>query len=351
MKKRLGGLAVLIIVVLLILWRLTSNTPPIPTGNALPQVAPTSQAAQPEVSGAAAPAQLNITENIEAPMAEQFAQIAQAYAEELRYPPYSRPLSAADHHLLTPNEYAVQTIPLEGGASAAIVLTQYRFIYPDEIPTALLLTGIQASEVVLSLFAENTGELLTEIPMEADTEGYQVTVAANTTWQGPLKLAIRFTANGQQQQLHTGIEYQQPTAKIVGVNDGFAEGSDLVIPVQLDVSKAGHYRLRANLFSEQGEPIAHLVATTYLNTGNATLPLRAFKAVLAGHEGPYRLNTFVLERRSGSPGELSLFGSSEQAEYPVEFYGLNQLSDAPWQPDEQELLRLQFLNELAPTKP
>jgi hypothetical protein len=194
---------------------------------------------------------------------------------------------------------------------------------------------------------EQSGERLVQLAMQPTAEGFSATLPASKDWHGAMRLQVSFRADGQRQLLHTGIEYQQPTAQITGLASAYAEGPDLVIPVQLDVSQAGTYRLRANLFSEQGQPLANLVVSDYLDSGEQMLNLRAFKAVLAGVEGPYLLNTLVLERRSGAPGEVSRYGSSAQAEYQVDYRGLGQLSDELWQKDETELLRLQFLKQLS----
>lgn len=347
MKKFLGLVIALIGVVVLVLWWQTPSASTIPLSTITTPIAEQHKLTEPLASLPSAPVQVTVTERIEEPMQQQFALVASAYAAELVYPPYSRPLTTADTHLLNPNQYVVQTIPLQGGANAAIVLPQYRFIYPEDISASLEINGLQASHVELQLFEEETGKLLLQQRMSVTDKGFDAELSASKDWQGPLKLQVSFRANGEQQQLHTGIEYQQPSAQIIGVDDGYAEGADLIIPVKLQVDQAGTYRIRANLFSAEGAPLAHLVSSARLNTGDAILPLRAFKAVLGGVDGPYLLNTFIVELRSAAPGEPSRYGHSRQAEFPVTFYGLGQLSNEPWQPDENDLLRLQFLNQLA----
>ncbi|WP_423186071.1 hypothetical protein ACO1PK_13195 [Alishewanella sp. d11] len=349
MKKWLGfSLALVMVGLVVVLWPAAK-----PIDSAAPVIAETTAepAQNPSIAAApAAAATLTVTEQIAVGLPQQFAYIAVAYEQELSYPPYSRPLSREDVQLLAPNHYVVQQVPLEGGASAAIVVPQYRFIYPEAIDVALAVTGVDASQVMVSLFSEETGQILTESAMPASEQGFSTLLTADQDWQGELRLEVAFRANGQLHRLHTGIEYQQPSAEIIGVADGYAEGTDLVIPLQLEVSAAGTYRVRANLFSQDGEPLAHLVSSAHLAEGEATLLLRAYKAVLAGKEGPYLLNTFTVERRSAAPGERSRFGKSAQAEYQVEFYGLGLLSDEPWQPDASELQRLQFLQQMAEVK-
>lgn len=349
MKKFFWLHIALVTLVTLVLWWQSPNTSiasPLANSALAPDTQQHQLATAPS-SPSSAPATINLTERLETPMQQQFGLIASAYAAELAYPPYSRPLTKADTQLLNPNQYVVQSIPLQGGATAAIVLSQYRFIYPETIKASLELNGLQANQVELRLLVEDSGKLLTAQPMLTTEQGYYAELSASKDWQGPLKLEVRFRANGEQHQLHTGIDYQQPTALITGVDDGYAEGTDLVIPLKLRVEQAGTYRIRANLFSAQGAPLANLVSSARLGTGDATLPLRAYKAVLGGTEGPYLLNTFIIELRSAAPGQPSRYGRSEHAEYPVTFYGLGQLSNSPWQPEESDLLRLQFLNQLA----
>src|SRR3989344_5149955 len=51
----------------------------------------------------AAPVQMDQYQQEE--LQQSFSLLSQAYAAELSYPPYSRPLSGADHQLLNPNHF------------------------------------------------------------------------------------------------------------------------------------------------------------------------------------------------------------------------------------------------------
>ncbi|MFN3901812.1 MAG: hypothetical protein ACK4ML_15800 [Alishewanella aestuarii] len=347
MKKRLGFITALVILGLVaVLWPAAKPTHSVDTPARNVRMDEQQQSSNTAATPAGAQS-ISVTEHIAEALPQQFAYIAAAYEQELSYPPYSRPLTRDDVQLLTPNQYVVQQVPLENGAQAAIVLPQYRFIYPEDIEVVLTVAGVDASQVTVSLYSEDTGQRLTENTMQANEQGFSTILSAEQDWQGELRLEVAFRANGQPHRLQTGVDYQQPSAEIIGVKDGYAEGSDLVIPLQLEVSAAGTYRVRANLFSSKGEPLANLVGSADLAEGEATLLLRAYKAVLAGIEGPYLLNTFTVERRSPAPGERSRFGKSEQSEYQVAFYGLGLLSDEPWRPDASELQRLEFLKMMA----
>ena len=317
----------------------------------VPEAAPATVSPAPVVANAtteqAAKPSISVTEKIPEPVSDSFKLLASAYAAELELPPYSRPLSADDEHLLNPNRYIPQSVPLEGGASATIVLPKYRFSYPEAVPVTLEITGLQVFDVSVQLIAEGAADSSEAVDMRGTPERYTATLEAEEQWNGAFEVQVSFSANGTAVVVKTGIEYHNPVATIVGIADSLGVGADMQIPVQLEVKQAGYYRLRANLFTEQRQPLALLTATEKLGSGKQEITLRAFKAVLRKNSGPFVLGSFVLEKRPAVPGELTLYGDSEQAEYQLAPFSLNQLSDEPWQPDEQERLRLQFLQQMA----
>ena len=301
----------------------------------------------PQVQVAAPSQQVTVTEKIPEPVTESFKLLASAYAAELELPPYSRPLSTDDKHLLNPNRYIPQSVPLEGGATASIVLPKYRFSYPEDLLVTLEVNGLQVFDVSVQLVDENRMDSVANAEMRGTPERYTATLAPEENWNGAFEVQVSFSANGSAQVLKTGIEYHNPVATIIGINDTMGIGSDMHIPVQLEVKQAGFYRLRANLFTAQRQPLALLTAAEKLGSGRQEITLRAYKAVLRNNSGPYILSSFVLERRPAVPGEMTQYGDSEQTEYKLEAFSLNQLSDDPWQPDEQEQQRLQFLQQMA----
>lgn len=329
------------------LWFFWSDT----AVESLPQTEPSIVAVLPDSKAVAvAPdsePQLSVTEKIPEPVTESFKLLASAYAAELELPAYSRPLSADDEHLLNPNRYIPQTVPLQGGASATIVLPKYRFSYPETVPVTLEITGLQAFDVNVQLIQESSGDSAANAEMRGTPERYSATLEPEADWNGAFEVQVSFTGNGTAQVLKTGIEYHNPVATIVGIDDSLGVGTDMQIPVKLEVKQAGFYRLRANLYTAQRQPLALLTATEQLGSGKQKITLRAYKTVLRNNSGPYILGTFVLEKRPAVPGELTQYGDSEKAEYQLDAFSLSQLSDEPWQPDEQEQQRLQFLQQMA----
>jgi hypothetical protein len=309
-------------------------------------IAEPKQQPKPEIK-AAEPAQIHVSEKVPEPITESFKLLASAYASELSFPSYSRPLTADDSALLSPNQYIVQNVPLEGGASAAIVLDKYRFSYPEPVGVTLQVDGITVTDVIVQLNVEQDQLQLALEPMQADSGNWTATIAAEPEWNAALEVVVSFDANGKTQSLKAGIVYSHPVATLTGVGESSGAGSDMKIPLLIDVEQAGYYRLRANLYTAERQPLAILTATDKLAAGSEKLLLKVHKSVLKGYAGPFILGSFVLERRPAIPGEPTLYGDSEKSEYPLEQFALSQLSDEPWQPDEDEQQRLKFLQQMA----
>ncbi|WP_350432278.1 hypothetical protein ABIS04_00840 [Shewanella sp. H8] len=282
-------------------------------------------------------------------ISDSFQFMAEAYASELELPSYSMPLSVNDMHLLNPNAYIPQPVQLQDGANASIVLPKYRFSFPEPVVINLVVNGLVVTGASAALHSELAGgsDALISEAMLGNNGKWTIKLNAEEDWNGPMEVSVTFSAKGKKQTLKTGIEYSHPTAIITGVGDIRAAGSDMLIPVKLDVEQAGYYRLRANLYTADKQPIALLTGSDKLTEGSVELDLKAYKGVLAQYKGPYVLSTFVLERRPAVPGELTQYGHSEEPAYELGDFAVESLSDEPWQPDEQEMQRLEFLQEMA----
>lgn len=280
---------------------------------------------------------------------QSFSLLSQAYSAELSYPSYSRPLTSADHQLLNPNHFDTVALPLEGGASASLILPKYRFSYPEAVVFKLVMAGLSPQNVKAELRQQQSGKVLAQADLTAgaDATEWAHQFDATENWDGAMELVVLFEAQGKTQQLQTGLDYSYPVATITGIGSSSSRGADLVIPVELEVKKAGMYRLRANLFTESKQPLAVLTAEEQLTEGSAKLELRAFKQVLQQQAGPYWLGTFVLELRSAMPGEANRYGDSKEPGFVVEAINFGQLSDEPFVLSDEEKQRLQFLQQLA----
>lgn len=326
--------------------------------------------AEPTTAAVAETAQVTTVATLAPPKPEQlpqtmqqsFALVATAYAEELQLPDYVRPLTLADTQLLAPNQFIAQQLPLEGGASVSIEADKYRFSAPEPVVVRLKAQNIELSQVQVLLKNELSGELLVTETLSGSSGEYVATLPAEKHWDGPLIVEFQFSGAGQTQSVQTGIEYSQPVAIITAVKPVLARGSDMVIPVQIQVELAGTYRLRANLLTADGQPVAQLTASADLAEGSQTLELKAHKMVLPGapNDAPstrqdafnsdpadhYLLTTFQLERRSPSPFEPARYGRSAQPEFALGDFDPAQLLDAAVEPSAEDLQRLEFLQKM-----
>ncbi len=318
---------------------------------AVPIISPVANATfSAQASSAATPPAVEVVESINEDFADRFAVVASAYAEEVNYPPYSTPLTAADTQLLQPNLYHAQVVPLENGASASIQLDKFRFNYPEIVEVRLLLEGIQVYEVSLRLLSELSGKILTTSRMQTEINGYKATLTPESEWDEPLRIEIEFKSGGHSQIVQTGFEYSQPVAKIIGLGSTYSDATDLIIPVKLNVTLPGFYRLRANLFNAERRPLAVLSESARLTKGDTELKLRVYKSLLKNTTAPLWLSTFQLENRSAAPGEPTRYGDSDQAEFKVDYAGGSLFSEANYNPSDEEKQRLEFLKSMAEKK-
>ncbi len=350
------GVVLLTLAALLLWWGWPSPSAVVAPQQPMSLPVATAVAVRPASATPSSGSAITVKEQLPQPIAASFALVAQSYAAELATPAYSRPLTAADSQLLNPNQFFAQSIPAAGGGSFRLEASQYRFSYPEPVVVSLIADGVALSAVRVSLVAELTGRRLASQAVEAQegnlAEGrsYHASIKAAADWDGPIRVEFSFDYQGEAQQLQTGIEYSQPVAEITAVGRSAVRGADLVIPLQLRVKLAGHYRLRANLFTAAHEPIAQLTARQDLGTGPQQLQLRAHKTALAGRGGPYLLSTFVLERMSPQPGEPTRYGHSSQAEFEVAAIALDSLSDEAVAVSAEEQQRLELLQRLAVEK-
>lgn len=349
MPKKVVFILLLVLMALAAFWFWPeAETAAVVLDTAPPQAA-TAQASTPAVQ-TAAPVQMDQYQQQE--LQQSFSLLSKAYAAELSYPSYSRPLTSADHQLLNPNHFDTVALPLEGGASASLILPKYRFIYPEPVIFTLVMTGLSAQHVNAELRQQQSGKVLAQADLTAgaDTTEWSHQFDATENWDGAMELVVLFEAQGKTQQLQTGLDYSDPVATITGIGSSSSRGADLVIPVELEVEKAGMYRLRANLFTQSKQPLAVLTVEEQLTEGSAKLELRAFKQVLQQQGGPYWLGTFVLELRSAMPGEANRYGDSKEPGFMVDAINFGQLSDEPFVLSDEEKQRLQFLQQLAEGK-
>ncbi|OOE39183.1 hypothetical protein BZG00_11145 [Salinivibrio kushneri] len=280
---------------------------------------------------------------VQTSMAPTLSYIAADYAEQIQHPSYSIPIPSKQSPYLHWNRYVSTPMPiLDGSVKAALKLNQYRYFYPENIQASLI-TPASFNHATVSVIDVETNRELTRLNV---TET-QWNIEPEADWPIELRLKAALNFDGGDDVLTADFRLYQPIAEVKGVKPVFGRGPDMVIPLVLDIDKSGIYRVRANLFTADDQPVAALTSKTRLSEGEQTLALRAFKAAMRGYGDEWQLKDVVIERMSGYPGERAQFGISPRDYYSLGTFDTRQLSDEPYQMNEQERMQLEFLQRAA----
>lgn len=372
MKKTLVALCVLVGLVVLVatlLPQLTANSPVLPAPDA-PSVAPITPATG-KLSETGKGASSHTTTSTDKaagpdnPMREQLTEIARAYRENSRFPAYSRPLSRSDWTALNPRAHVPEERPLANAPSLTVSILLPGFVVDaqrdlpvkvvvarsgDDGAAPLSVTAVQA--VARNQTHAGAPVLLPMAGQQGNVDTFAGTIPASalsTFADSEVEIAALLTlSDGRRSSATTMIRVFQSTASLTGVGAAYVDDVHLVIPVFLQVMQAGIYRLQANLFSADGEPVAHLNTTLTLAAGNVTGLLNVHSATLReqGAPGPYLLTNINLMQMPSAPGEPTRYGSSLADRYPVNGFPLDSYNDAPYQ-DPAAQQRLEFLEKLS----
>ncbi|OOE33283.1 hypothetical protein [Salinivibrio kushneri] len=280
---------------------------------------------------------------VQTSMAPTLSYIAADYAEQIQHPSYSIPIPSKQSPYLHWNRYVSTPMPiLDGSVKAALKLNQYRYFYPENIQASLI-TPASFNHATVSVIDVEANRELTRLNV---TET-QWNIEPKADWPIELRLKAALNFDGGDDVLTADFRLYQPIAEVKGVKPVFGRGPDMVIPLVLDIDKSGIYRVRANLFTADDKPVAALTSKTRLSEGEQTLALHAFKAAMRGYGDEWQLKDVVIERMSGYPGERAQFGISPQDYYSLGTFDTGQLSDEPYQMNEQERMQLEFLQRAA----
>lgn len=288
--------------------------------------------------------------------------VATAYAENMRYPKYSKPLSANDWVALNPRAFVPKDMPLEiqDGLSAAIVLPQYVANRDNDLPVQVRINGLNKGLSIDSVL----------VYVQSDTEHeHSITLSSYSSTDGSMIYAGDYPSVGfpenvsNESYLYADIAFsnnelitisavyllEDNVATLTSLGNAYVDGAHLIIPASFDVELAGFYRFQANLFEQESEqPISHLNATFMLTKtdSHALLQVHAETLRLKGSPGPYMLTDINITRSPTSPGDRTGYGSAEKDFYLVDGFDLSYYSEEKYVNPENER-RLEFLQKMA----
>jgi hypothetical protein len=272
--------------------------------------------------------------------------VAKAYAGELVFPPYSQPLTDKDFDRLNPNFFNPQSMLVDDdGTKVSAALSKYRYTYPEAVFATL--TGENITHAELQLVDIETGELLLTRKFEQSEENWQTQFEGQRNLPSQLQASIKAHINGKNINITLALKYVDSVATLEGFDSAFHDEADMVLKAHLKTREQGLYRIRANLFDANDQPIAHLVSKEKLDKGYTSLYLKAHQSVLQGRKAPFYLSTFSIELMSPAPGTPAKYGDSLLKEYVIKDFAVASLSHRPYQPSKQEQQRLLLLQNMA----
>jgi hypothetical protein len=272
-------------------------------------------------------------------------QVVSQYESTLRFPKYSQPLSKFDTDRLSPNRFYPLSTPIdEQGGKLTVKLSKYRFIYPENI--SVNISGAEIETVNATLMDVDTKTVFKTKRLLVNQPLYDFQFKGDKDYSRNLQIVMEVRVNNQAIPIVVQLQYMQPSANLLSAGKAYSDNDKMSVPLHLKVFKAGHYRIRANLYTS-GEPIAHLITKKKLSEGLQTLSLSAHWSVLNPQAGSMYLSEFVIELMSPSPAQPSIFGHSEIDNIEINDFAFDSLQQIPYQPSKKELKSLTFLQSLA----
>lgn len=272
--------------------------------------------------------------------------ISKVYAAELNFPAYSQPLKPTDFDRLNPNFFNPQIMPIndEGGAISAS-LSKYRYSYPE--PIIATLEGADIESASFTLIDTDTKKTLLSESFNWKDNTWQLSLVGKDNFPENINASIVAIVGSKSVPIILALQYINPVAIIESFELAKAEGADMVIAANIHAKESGLYRIRANLFDANDQPIAHLTNKRKLHKGSQTIPLKAHQSVLQGKEAPFYLSTFMIELMSPSPGVRKKFGESLINKFEINDFAISSLDTSSYEISQQEQQRLELLQVMA----
>lgn len=294
-------------------------------------------------------------------MKVQLNQVARAYEQNMRYPPYSIPLSEESWDLKHPRAFVTNQLPVRGsdGVTAAIHLKDYVVFegQPFQIDLAIESNKVMPALYDLKVEILEDYQPLVQLAMRQVDQSdhkiqyqgnYQPTPEQSASWGLDLQIRATLSMGQGETVLISPVKYSHRNAVLTGADTSYPQGTDLVIPLRFEVIQAGRYQVRANLYDAQGQSLSHLVMKGNLTPESPLLSLRVHSQILRDQnaQGPYLLKEFNITKVPIRPGDKTGFALSELEEIPVQGFPLDSYDDEPYE-NSADQERLAFLKQLA----
>tara|TARA_R110000823_G_scaffold224420_1_gene352442 strand:- start:862 stop:1572 length:711 start_codon:yes stop_codon:yes gene_type:complete len=223
------------------------------------------------------------------------AKVADQYAQSVRYPPWSVPLTEVQAAGYRSNHYEPVALPLE---------------------------------------------------QDGHTGYYQGSLTTDEE-PGEYRLIVEATVDGKPVRHASSLTIEPYLGDFDGLEDTYLSNNNLLIPVTFSPQALGFYALFAQLYNGQ-QPVAELQAEKRLDRTSDTVSLKAHGTVLANKSfnGKFQLRNLQIRQLPSKPGDRTHYAFGPDDGYDFEPPDLDDLKDTPAVNPESEQ-RAALLRQLA----
>jgi hypothetical protein len=287
-------------------------------------------------------------------------QVAQSYAEQIKYPSYSIPIpdqESLQKYLPNRSFDTERALDIKDENSPRIHLStnKRQYFTGDSIDVTVGLTGMDDEhwvEIKALLLAD--GKTLASSDASASSQQdttYQTSFneldALANSGTDELRAVARVSIDGEVYEVGIPVSYVPSIAEVTHVGAAQVSGEHLNIPVYVKTTRLGYHELSANLYSAQsGKPLMHLTAQEEIQAKDWLIRLQAHIVSLkvSNDSGPYVLKDIVFTRMPSSPDFVTAYGKTSQDSYEITGHPLGEYDDVVYV-DEEGRIRLEFLHQ------
>ena len=274
--------------------------------------------------------------------------VAQQYAQTIRYPEYSVPLSKEQAEAYAGNRFEPIALPLPGEGKFTVTLEKYRFVAEESILIAATVSGPQvvSDTMKATLERSETRDTTASTSLSSTDNMYQGVLEADGE-PGDYRLIVEARIDGKTVRHVSSLTIEPDLGEFDGIGSTRISNNDLVIPVLFDANEPGYYSLSAQLV-DNGNPIAQLQAEQRLDGTQDTIELKAHGSVIASRNisGNLQLQNLQVRRMPAMPGDRTDYGYGPDEGYTFSPPDLTSLRDEPARDPESEQ-RAALLQKLA----
>lgn len=266
-----------------------------------------------------------------------------AYLRASRYPPTSRPLTAAMDDLIHPNKRYETERPAADDPAVRFVLSADKTrVVGDEVLNAylqVLRDGEPIAVDILRATASVDGARVATLDFRGENGLYTSSVAPETFFDertAVISYAVKFAyAPDLVEKASFDVMYTPEAtipARFTGWFRDYIDGGSLIIEAGIDVDVAGRYLIDCNLYDAEGTPVAWARFTDALAEGEQVVPLKFFGKVIvdSGARPPFHIGELRgkrhVPRRTPDKDAMPSFAG----EYITRDYALTEFSSADW---------------------